>query len=77
MTLGQFAQFLGAPGVLAVFGWVLYRFFRSAVEAHAARADAYERAWLAERERSSLRDAQLDHIIEALSAGRSQAKEPL
>jgi hypothetical protein len=64
-------------GVLSIFAWVLYRFFLSAVNAHAAaakahaaataaeqrRADDWKAAYDAQVKRSDIKDAQIAHIL--------------
>jgi hypothetical protein len=66
MGLTELLPIFAQTGVLGVFAWILYRFFRTAVDAHAKRADAWEKAWAAEVERSAVRDAQVQHILAAV-----------
>jgi hypothetical protein len=66
VSLPQLLPLFAQTGVLGVFAWVLYRFFRSAVDAHAKTAEAWQKAWAAEVERSNVRDAQVQHILDAV-----------
>lgn len=66
-------SWLAAPGVATAFAGLLYGFFRSAVNAHAAataserrRADDLKAALDFAQERLADRDAQIAHILSAV-----------
>lgn len=57
---------LAPYGASGVFGYVAWRLFKSAIDAHTARADAWEKAAIREGQRADLRDQQLWHILSAV-----------
>lgn len=71
MTLPELVPLFAQTGALGVFAWILYRFFRVAVDAHIKRADDWEKAAARAEARADERDRQLAHILSAVKPNPS------
>jgi len=75
VSLQEWAALIGPPGISGAVVWLLYRFFRTAVaahsaaaEAHSKRADDWRHAYDSVMARLGERDAQISHMISPVTS---------